>query len=105
MLKWLLASLAWVALSYPVYQFLPRWCVVVYGVFTIGLLLFVASKLSKPKPPIYTTEAAAAEGLHVNLYAGKWKVAQQRVSESTGLTGGGDYWTAVRQYYLELGGE
>jgi hypothetical protein len=39
MLKLFITFAAWVAGSYAIYQFLPRWCIVVYGVVSLVCLL------------------------------------------------------------------
>lgn len=39
MKKYLLVVGIWAALSYPIYNFLPTWCVVVYGFVSVAALL------------------------------------------------------------------
>lgn len=48
MKKYLLTAAGWVALSYPIYKFLPPWCVVVYGVVSLLALLIWAGTRKGP---------------------------------------------------------
>lgn len=54
--------------------------------------------------PVYRTEQEAAAGLNTCGYAGKWKKAQEACAKIRPI-GEEIYWTSVRQYFLELGGD
>jgi len=44
-----IAFLAWVGLSYPIYRFVAPWAVVVYGVVSLACLLIWAATRKKPQ--------------------------------------------------------
>ena len=59
----------------------------------------------KPTPtPTYTTEAEASADLAIAQYAGKWSRAKDYVTANKPTTSPQQYWEAVREYYLSVGG-